>query len=210
MKGPRKYDITDIMLRVEFKFVVAVFLLLFAFSMYTKNPDFTHELCLLAMFFSFLGDVLLMNYQNIPSFVFKGKHFYAGAASFAIAHIIYSQMFRTLILNKMFWGVGEWFSLILLCGLCVFALVAKLRKRSKLFYGVAIIYACIILMNLASAINCALVLGGRYTWALVGVVSFIISDFFLLIRETKSDTPLIRKLIWVFYPIAQILIIFNV
>lgn len=210
MKGPRKYDITDIMLRVEFKFVVAAFLLLFAFFMYTKNPDFTHELCLLAMFFSFLGDLLLMDYQNIPSFVFKGKHFYVGAAMFCIAHIIYSQMFRALIVNKMFWGVGEWIALIILVISCILAFFAKLKKRSKLFYCIAIVYASIILMNLASAINCAMALGGKYIWALVGVICFVISDLFLLIRETKSDTPLIRKLIWVFYPIAQILIIFNV
>lgn len=210
MNGPKRYNITDIMLRVEFKFIVSVFLLLFTFSAYTKNPDYTHELCFLAMFFSFCGDIFLMDYQNIPSYMFNGEHFYVGAASFAVAHIIYSQMFRVLSFNDFFWSIGEWFALAILMLLFIFALFAKLRKRSKLFYVVAVIYACIILMNLASAINCALVLGGKYIWALMGVISFVISDFFLLIRETKKDTPLIRKLIWVFYPIAQILIIFNV
>lgn len=210
MNEPKKYNITDIMLRTEFKFVVTVFLLLLAFTEYTKNPNSAHELCLWAVLFCFLGDILLMDYKKVPSYIFKSKHFYAGAASFAIGHIVYSQMFKTLTADKIFWSVGEWISLGIFALLCIFAFVAKLKKRSKLFYGVAIIYTCIILINLASAINCAIARDGKYVGALVGVICFVVSDFVLLIREVKKDTPTIRKLIWVFYPLAQILIILNV
>ena len=210
MKTPNNSNWTDVMLRVEFKFVVSLFLLLLAFTRYANAFNLAHELCFGAMMFSFLGDLILMNYKDVPEYFFKGKQFYAGALSFIAAHVIYAKMFCVLMNSKIVWGIGGWISLVLFAVTCVFIFVKNTKKRSKLFLSCAVIYSAVILMNLTSAINCAINLGGKYILALVGVVFFIVSDFFLLIREIKHDTPTIRKLIWIFYPLAQIFIILNV
>ncbi len=210
MKEPRKSNITDVMLRWEFKFVVTIFLLLFAFTEYTKTPDAVHSLCLWGMAFSTVGDLMLMDYMGAPSYIFKGKQFYAGAVSFCIAHMIYRQMFRTLDPERSIWGAGEWIALAILLALSVLIFFVRFKRRSLAFWGAAGFYTGQIFMHLAAAINCVIALEGRHILALVGVVCFIISDLFLLIREVKKDTPTVRKLIWVFYPIAQILIISNV
>lgn len=210
MKGPSKSNITDIMLRWEFKFIVTICLLLLAFTEYTKTPDAVQSLCLWGMAFSTVGDLFLMDYMNVPSYIFKGKQFYAGAASFCVAHMIYRQMFRTLNPAKNIWGLGEWIALAILLVLCVLLFCVRFKKRSPAFWGAAGFYTGQIFMHLAAAINCVIALEGKHTLALVGVVCFIISDFFLLVREVKNDTPVVRKLIWVFYPIAQILVILNV
>ena len=39
---------------------------------------------------------------------------------------------------------------------------------------------------------------------------FIISDILIMVREMFKDTEIIRKLIWIFYPIGQLMIIFSV
>ena len=210
MKDSKKSNFTDVMLRWEFKFVVTVFLLMLAFTEYTKNPDTVHTLCLWGMGFSFVGDLMLMNYMGTPAYLFKGKQFYAGAASFMIAHVFYRQMFRAATPEPKFFDVGDVVTLVLMITAFMAVYNMKFKKKSKLFFAASGLYAGIILSNLAAAINCADALGGWYIAAMIGVVCFVISDVFLFIREAKMDTPTIRKLVWVFYPIAQILIIMGI
>ena len=210
MKGPKQTMLTDFMLRWEFKFVVSVFLWVFSVVQYMQSPDLVHTLCLCGMSFSTLGDLFLMNYASIPSFWFKGKHFYAGAISFMIAHIVYRQMFRCVTPKPNIWGVGDIITIAIMIVLFIIAYNTKFKKKSELFFAVACLYTGIIFSNLAAAINCAIAVGGTYIWAMIGVACFIISDLFLFIRETRTDTSLIRKLVWVFYPLAQIFIIANV
>ena len=210
MKGSKKSNFTDVMLTVDFKFTVSIFLMMLAFVEYTKTPDLTHSLCLWGMGFSCLGDLCLMDYAMVPRRVFKGKQFYVGAGFFTIAHIIYRQMFRSLTPDKTIWGIGEWISTAILLVFCVLLLFVRFNRKSPFFMGLAGFYTSTIFMTLAAAITSVAALEGRHIWAMIGVISFIVSDFFLLIREVKKDTPTVRKLIWVFYPIAQILIIMGI
>ena len=210
MNEPKKRKLSDVMLRWEFKFVVTVFLFMLAISQYVKTPNLVSMLCWCGMAFSSLGDLFLMDYMGVPSYWFKGKQFYAGAASFVVAHIFYRQMFRVVIPEPNIFGVGDIITLVLMVLLFVIAYNTELKKKSSLFFAASAFYAGIILSNLAAAINCAIAVGGTYIWAMIGVVCFVISDLFLFIREAKLDTPLVRKLVWVFYPLAQILIIMNV
>lgn len=210
MNEPKKRKLSDVMLRREFKLAATTFLLTLAFVQYAQNPNSISILCLCGMAFSTLGDLFLMNYLDVPSYWFRGKQFYAGAASFAIAHVFYRQMFRLATPNLSTFGPGDVITIALMIVLFVVAYNTKFKKKSKLFFAAACFYTGIILSNLAAAINCAIAVGGTYIFAMLGVVCFIISDLFLFIREAKNDTPLIRKLVWVFYPLAQILIIMNV
>lgn len=210
MKGSKKSNFTDVMLRWEFKFTVTIFLLMLAFTEYTKNPDRVHELCLWGMAFSTLGDLFLMDYMGVPQHVFKGKQFYAGMASFVIAHVLYRQMFRAAAPEYKFFDVGDIVTLAIMITLFMAVYNMEFKKKSKLFFGASGFYTGIILANLAAAVNCVAANDGRYVWAMIGVVSFMISDALLFVREAKKDTPAIRKLVWVFYPLAQILIIMGI
>ena len=210
MKDPKKFNPTDVMLRWEFKFIVTIFLLMLAFTEYTKSPDMVHLLCFFGMAFSTLGDLMLMNYMGVPAHVFRGKQFYAGAASFAVAHVFYRQMFRAATPELKFFDVGDMITLALIIVIFMAVWNMKFKKKSRMFFVAAGLYTGIILSNLAAAINCAVACGGWYIAAMIGVVCFIISDMFLFIREAKKDTPLIRKMVWVFYPVAQILIILYI
>lgn len=204
-----KFKLSDILLLGEFKFFMTILLSVFAFTRYATMPDRIHELCLFAMLFSTIGDLCLMNHMGIPTLTFKGKQFYAGVIFFAIAHVFYRQMFRNALLEPIFWGIGETICLLLLLAFLVVPNLCKLKKNS-IFNMATGLYTGLIFSNLAAATNCAYQLGGKYIIACIGVICFIISDFFLLLRETYKDTPTIRKLVWIFYPLAQILIIVNV
>ena len=210
MNEPKKYKLSDVLLDREFKFVVTICLSMLAFTMFARTPDKVHELCLMGMLFSTLGDLCLMDRKGIPSCIFNGKQFYAGAFAFVIAHIYYRQMFRKLTPEPSFFDVGDVITGALMIVLFVVAYNTSFKKKSKLFFAASGFYTGIILSNLAAAINCAVAVGGRQILAMIGVVCFIISDLFLFIREAKQDTPFVRKMVWVFYPLAQILIILNV
>lgn len=210
MKGSKKSNFTDVMLRWEFKFTVTIFLLLLAFTEYTKNPDYVHTLCLYGMAFSTLGDLMLMNYMGVPAQIFKGKQFYAGLATFMMSHMLYRKMFVAATPEPPFIGVGEIITAVVMVAMFVVAYNTKFKEKSKFFFAGSCFYAGVILSNLAASINCAVAQGGWYIAAMIGVVSFIISDLFLFIREARNDTPFIRKMVWVFYPLAQILIIMGV
>ena len=218
MKEPRKvrineannFKLSDILLHVEFKFIMTVLLSIFAVTRYLMMPDRIHELCFVAMLLSSMGDLCMMNHMGIPSITFKGKQFYAGMLFFAIAHVCYRQMFRNILPKPIIWGIGETVSVLFLLAFLVVINLCQLKKDSNVFNVATGLYTGFIFSNLAAALNCAYYLRGGYILAFVGVVCFVISDFFLLIRETYKDTPTIRKLVWIFYPLAQILIIGNV
>ena len=200
---------SDILLLGEFKFVMTILLSAFAFTRYALMPDRIHELCFWAMIFSTAGDLCMMNHLGIPSYTFKGKQFYAGVIFFAIAHIFYRQMFKNALPEPISWGIGETTCLLLLLVFLTVINLCKLKKNS-VFNMATGLYTGLIFSNLAAATNCAYYLGGKYVVAFMGVLCFIISDFFLLVRETYKNKPIIRKLVWIFYPLAQILIIGNV
>lgn len=210
MNEPKKSKLSDVLLRGEFKFIMTIFLSVLAFTRYAMMPDRIHELCLFAMLLSTIGDLCMMNHLGIPSYTFKGMHFFAGTIFFIIAHIFYRQMFRSILPEPIVWGIGETICLLVLLALLVVINLCNFKKSSKIFNMATGFYTGVIFLNLAASVNCAYQLGGKYIIACIGVICFIISDFFLLLRETYKDTPTVRKLVWIFYPVAQILIIVNV
>ena len=210
MNEPKKIKLPDVLLNREFKFVVTILLSMLAFTLFARTPDRIHELCVMGMFFSTIGDLCLMDRRGVPSCIFNGKQFYAGMAAFVVAHICYRQMFRALTPETNFFDVGDVVSAAIMLMAFIVAYNTEFKKKSKWFFAASGFYTGIILSCLAAAINCAVAVGGRTILAMVGVICFIISDVFLFVREARNDTPLVRKLVWVFYPLAQILIIVNV
>ena len=158
----------------------------------------TYLLTLLALIFSWLGDVFLM-YENISS-----NYFIIGLASFLTAHLLYSIVFiryRNTDIPKKFWVV---FILLLLYGSILFFL---LKAQLGTLLIPVILYIFMILMMALSAYGRK----GRvnlqsYTWVFIGALFFIASDSFLAIDKFLFTVPYAHFLVMCTYATAQYLI----
>ena len=201
----------NFLLRTEFKFNFTMIMLMIAFTLFAFKGTKIRELCFCAVVASTLGDLALMNYNRIPSQLFKGKHFYMGMIFFAIAHIFYHFTFASimgsLVLNTL--NTGSY--IILVIFIFMMPMIAfLLSEKNVIFKYAALVYTMCILFGALAIFSCMFEFGGRYIFSGIGIVLFIISDILIMVREFFKDTELIRKLIWIFYPIGQLLIIFSV
>lgn len=190
------------------KLLISALLVLFAFIIFCLHPNrLDTQICLLAMFFSFLGDVAL---NSMP--LNKRPHWllYIGAAFFMVAHLQYAAAYYWLIFqsNSIFFNLGASFAttfMILLFLVSVAFTVFSKSKTKPMTIFVFCLYTLVIGINFVTIYS--------YSWsfssaAFVGALSFLISDFIIGIEtvfKVKSET--LRKLVWIFYPIGQILII---
>lgn len=214
MKG-RGESRFDFMLSNKFKSNTTFFMSMVAIALFVVCPTRARELCMYAILVSTLADLVLMDYNNLPGILFGKKRFYIGMALFGIAHIIYVYCFSNMIIQNgtfiytsqvnIAWGI---FGVIYAFSLIFSAFMVY--KKDRRFCIATIIYVMLICFSLASMYLYAAVLGGKGYLAAIGITFFWISDMLILIRETKKDIALIRKLIWVFYPIGQMLIIFSI
>ena len=214
MKG-QKESRFDFLLSNKFKSNATFFMSIIAIALFVVYPTLTRELCMYAILISTLADLVLMDYKNIPGIVLGKNRFYAGMALFGITHIMYIICFSNMMLqNGVFIHTPQIniafgaFGVIYAFSLITSAFMAY--RKSKHFCIAAIIYVMLICFSLGSIYLSATVLGGKYYLAATGITFFWISDMLILIRETKKDTPLIRKLIWVFYPIGQLTIVLSI
>lgn len=201
----------DFLLRTEFKFNFTMVMLMIAFTLFAFKGTKARELCFWAVTASTLGDLALMDYNKIPSQIFKGKHFYIGMIFFAIAHIFYHFTFANImgqfILTTM--NVGSYIVLMLFIFIMPSIGILPSEKSSG-FKCATFIYTACILFGMMAIFTCMFEFGGKYIFAGIGIVFFLVSDVLILAREIYKDTEFIRKLIWIFYPIGQLMIIFNV
>lgn len=190
------------------KIIISVALVIFAFILFCIRPSaLDSQICLLAMSFSFLGD-LSLNCMPIN----KRPHWllYLGAVFFMIAHLQYAAAYYWLIResDKVFFNLGAslacTFIVLLFSASVAFTLYSK-SKPKLMTIIVFTIYTIIIGINFVTIYS--------YSWSFsaisfIGALSFLISDFIIGVEtvfKVKSET--LRKLVWIFYPIGQILII---
>lgn len=185
--------------------VSLVAIALIAFCIYPERLD--TQICLLAMFFSFLGDLSL---NSMP--LNKRPHWllYIGASFFMVAHLQYAVAYYWLIFegNKVFFNPGAniaiTFMILLFAVSVAFAIIFK-SKPKLMTIIIFCLYTFVIGINFVTIYS--------YSWSFasasfVGALSFLISDFIIGIEtvfKVKNET--LRKLVWVFYPFGQILII---
>lgn len=190
------------------KLLISASLVAFAFIMFCIRPErLDAQICLLAMCFSFLGDLSL---NCMP--LHKRPHWllYIGAAFFMVAHLQYAVAYYWLIFrsNNVFFNLGASIAttfMILLFLVSVAYTIFSKSKTKPMTIVVFCLYTLIIGINFVTIYS--------YTWsfgsaAFIGALSFLISDFIIGIEtvfKVKSET--LRKLVWIFYPIGQILII---
>lgn len=190
------------------KILISSALLLFALLICIINPDsFSSKLCLLAMFMSFLGDIAL---NIIPLNKRPHSLLYSGAFFFMVSHLIYASAYNYIIqlTGKEYSNPGAYIaygimaSVLLISIICIY-INSKSLKPSMIF--VFILYILVISINFITIYS--------YSWnfkalSFIGATSFLISDYIIGIEnifKIKNDT--LRKLVWIFYPVGQILIL---
>lgn len=203
----------DFLLSNNFKANCTFMLSLIAIYMFVINPSNMREICMYAILVSTVADLILMNYKGIPGVLFQRSRLYVGMAFFVITHILYIICFgSSLPLNAL--------SLVdvvstLICCICICFWTMSLTiffstKKSNIFRWAAIIYTFVINTAVFTIFLCNSIIGGKLVFAEIGIILFLISDILILTRETVCDNTLVRKLIWIFYPIGQLLIIFSI
>ena len=188
------------------KIIISMGLLAFAFIIYNVySHSLDSKLCLAAMGFSFLGDVAL---NCVPHGKRPRYLLYLGAIFFMLAHSTYADAYWLLIGQNDFGNHGAFAAFVfvlLLFGMTV--LTAILTKQSPSIGMILVfsIYTIIIGLNFVTICSYSYAF---HAFSFVGALSFLISDFIIGIEnifKVKNDT--LRKLVWIFYPIGQILII---
>ena len=190
------------------KIIISISLVIFAALVsYANNYTIDSQICLLAMLFSFLGDISLncMPLDKRPRWFL-----YLGAVFFMISHIIYATAYYWLIntSQKLYFNPGAiiaTFFILLLFTTSVFLTIYSKNKLQLMTIIIFCLYTSIIGINFITIYSYSWSFG---TASFIGALSFLISDFIIGIEtvfKVKSDT--LRKFVWIFYPIGQVMII---
>ena len=190
------------------KILISASLLILAIMLYLLFPEnLGYKLCLLAMLFSFLGDILLniVPIKNRPHSLL-----YTGAFFFMISHLTYASAYMWLIhaYDKPFINPGAYTAyaimvlIFIISMICIFISQIKLNPFMLFVFS---IYLIVISINFITIYS--------YSYSLkslsfIGATSFLISDYIIGIETVfKIKNDYLRKLVWIFYPIGQILIL---
>ena len=159
---------------------------------------YTYVFILLALLFSWLGDVFLM-YDTIAS-----HYFMVGLVSFLTAHVLYSIAFfkhRNTKLPGKFWVVTL---LLLLYGTILFFQLKP--GLGDLLPAVVIYILVILIMALTAYGRKGRVNKQSFGLVFIGALFFIASDSFLAIDKFLSEVPYTHFLVMGTYATAQFLI----
>lgn len=175
----------------------------FGVYLYRKFP--TKNALLLALLFSWIGDVILL-FADIAEI-----YFILGLISFLTAHIIYCVLFNNQIKvktpkNRIVFAIGSFIIALYL----IIMLSVLLPSLGDLKIPV-IVYASVISIMLLFAFNGFLVWenpGNKYIF--VGAIVFVISDSILAVN--KFYTPIERSSFFIMltYLVAQYLIVVGI
>ncbi len=173
--------------------IPAVALFFISASLFTSSPLKTY--ILLALFSSWLGDILLMFQTNQASF------FIAGLIAFLIAHIFYIVFFYRIWVNQQL----KIKPLILLAVVAFYAaLISFLLPHLGTMLFPVLIYGFVISTMLWFALHMYLL---RYKVAaahfISGAILFVISDSVLAINKFYQPFPAASFIIMLTYALAQ-------
>ena len=186
--------------------VLTLLLSLTALILYIIFPSTYRFLVFLAMAFSSVGDIILMSdFKNKISGVSK---LVLGASAFSVSHVLYFASYLQRV-TKLFteFNFGYIFSLSLFLSVLIFIISLKIKYKSNTsMLLISVTYLFIIfLANLSVSLYAFEYMGTAFL-ALLGSISFIISDLLIGLDILASITKF-RKYVWWFYPIGQILLI---
>ncbi|MBL4939753.1 MAG: lysoplasmalogenase, partial [Lutibacter sp.] len=171
--------------------ILASLLVLYTFSVSKRNKWY-----LLALIFSFLGDVFLL---------FEGKLFFMiGLVSFLIAHILFIKIILGWLTKSSLYNVVVAFIpfLITFSGL-IYVLKDSLNELliPVIIYGITIsMFGVVSLLNLLNTKTT------KALWMFFGALVFITSDSILAINKFYFSKEIFEILVMVTYIVAQYLI----
>ena len=177
-------------------------------SIEEKSKNNLFLLSILALAFSYSGDIILMIPGNNPLF------FIGGLVSFLVAHLFYTKLFTTLSpLNKNILKKNPiWIiSIILFLTAFLSYLVPKIDTTLKI---PVIVYALIICTMLLSTINLNEKIGKRpHNMIVAGAILFVLSDSILALNQFDPafrSITLMHALVMLTYISAQGFIIHGI
>mgnify|MGYP003289787425 CR=1 FL=1 len=188
------------------KCIISALLLIFAFLVRYAHPDWPGvNFCFLAMCFSFIGDVCL---NCMP--IHKRPHslLYAGAASFMVGHIFYVLAYLEMIKANSyeFFNLGTYLAISFMIIFFIMSAVLAIKQGTKpimlIVFGVYILVIGFNFVTICSYSYSA----SLFVW--VGALSFLGSDFIIGLENVfKLKKPLLRKLVWILYPVGQFMLL---
>ena len=197
----------------ETKRILSGSLLIIAIIAFVLRKSEAALLCAIAMFFSLLGDFSL----NPPSGKTRSnKKMYIGAGFFMIAHIIYAIAYcRMIYLSGMkFFNPLALIAVAFMIMFMLICLVCVTHSKHRKSLGIAMffvfgVYVLIIGGNFVTIWSYAgNHIGTLQSLCALGALSFLSSDFIIGVETVfKVKNDILRKLVWILYPLGQILII---
>jgi uncharacterized membrane protein YhhN len=152
-----------------------------------------------ALFFSWVGDILLM--FQVASQLF----FLLGLSSFLLAHIFYIIFFQSIRAREKT-TPKLWLLLIVL--VYYTALISFLSPHLRDMKLPVIIYGAVISLMLSLALDMLFISNKRAgRWMMTGALLFVLSDSVLAINQFYQSFPLAGVIIMLTYGLAQLFII---
>ena len=180
-------------------FIVYVFkplIILSLIALYTFSVSNRNKWYLLALIFSFLGDVFLL---------FEGKLFFMiGLVSFLIAHILFIKIILGWLTKSSLYNVvGAFIPFLITFSGLIYVLKDSLNELliPVIIYGITIsMFGVVSLLNLLNTKTT------KALWMFFGALVFITSDSILAINKFYFSKEIFEILVMVTYIVAQYLI----
>lgn len=196
------------------RLVLTTLISIYACALAIYSPTLPRLLAAVAMILSSLGDIILMDFKPITrSLPFRG--FIPGALVFTGSHIFYILAFGYNIYDAgyAYLNVGVLAAFICYVAMILATLLIVLTRNVEIksMFFLSMIYLLVISGNCATVYSFAYSARGLAIVSAVGVLSFLISDYFIVMDKVCDITSeRLRGLIWWFYPIGQILLLLGV
>lgn len=171
-------------------------LMLSLIALYYASVKKVNKLYIVGLFFSFLGDVFLLN---------NGKmYFMLGLVSFLLAHIIYIKITTSFIKTK---SISKITIAILPFLIFIIVLLSVLKSHLGELLIPVIIYGIVIsVFGIVATLNYITNKSKANLWLFFGALFFIASDSMLAINKFYQPKEIYAVLIMLTYIIAQFLI----
>ena len=178
--------------------IMPVLILFYIFNVDKKHKN-AHVLMIIALFFSFLGDLFMHIYEKIEIF------FVLGLSSFLLTHVLYIIIFFKIPKNySIFKNKFYLIPFVIFEGIFITYLFKDLGELKI----PVIIYSTIITVMVAAALNRFKNVNSKsFKLILIGALLFLFSDSCIAINVFKIEFLFADEIIMITYVIAQFLIV---
>lgn len=192
------------------KLVLTSLLSSLSIILFIISPSITKFICIFAMIFSSIGDIMLMNLKVITRHV-KADIFLVGMLSFGVAHLLYILLYtrKAFELNCKI-NEGTIIAAFAVLSVIILLIVLCIAKRSLPlpFVFVGILYILILSTNLSVVSTIAFSTGGKNYLTLLGATAFFVSDLIIAFNKVNNRSGF-QLPIWILYVTGQLFLIIG-